>query len=158
MSVGTEHTEPAPAQMSGGEWQFCWAVAVALNLPVVLLFGIGATMKSGLFGMCAGIGAVWLTGAVAVALVPWVRGILVHGSWMFALTQLFPIVQIMAGGTALELCAPGTGPAAGPMSNLTAFLVTVLTAAQLLLVIIVSGLGVRAGKWLIREHLSQDPV
>ena len=133
-TVGSEGGAPPSAY----EWQWGWALAVAVNLPIPLLFGLAAVAKGGLFGMCAGIGAFWLAGAVVIARVPSVRALVVYGPLFFAFSQFFPVVQVMAGAAAVDLF----DRTHDPMSEPTAFLVTVATGGLLLFAALVCRLFV----------------
>lgn len=140
MIAETVGTKGAASPSLACEWQWGWALAVAANLPIPLLFGLAAVAKGGLFGMCAGIGAFWLAGAVVMARVPRMRRPLVYGGCIFALSQFFPVAQLVAGAVSLELF----GGTHEPMSEPAAFLATVVTGGQLLLVVLIGGLFFRA--------------
>lgn len=168
MSANTESAKaawPVALRSSGHDWQWGWALAVVANLPVPLLFGFAVVAHGGLFGMLAGIVAFWLVGAAVVACVPRLRAVLVYGGAVLALTQVLPVLQIVAGVVAVELF--DTTPE--PMSELTGFLVTLVTGGQLALVVLLcrvscSVLGWLGASWLLRVlgqlgagHPQRDP-
>lgn len=135
MSANTEPAKaawPVAIRSSGHDWQWGWALAVVANLPVPLLFGFAVVAHGGLFGMLAGVVAFWLVGAAAVAWAPRLRAVLVYGGALLALTQGLPVLQIVAGAVAVELFC--TSPE--PMSELTEFLVTLVTGGQLVFLVL----------------------
>ncbi len=156
--MNTQVEPPRVMPFSTRESQWGWAIVVLANLPVPLIFGFLLTSEGGIFGMLAGIVAVWGLGHIVVARVPRVRSVLVNGGGVFALSQVIPAVQFVAGELALRAC--GT-PINGWMSETTGFCVTLLTGGQLVTAALVCGLFLRVcGPFLGRllaGHPSRDP-
>jgi hypothetical protein len=135
----------APSRYTGPfshvrEWQWGWLMVVLANVPVPLIFGCLVTANGGLFGMLEGVVVVWLCGHFVVARIGFVRCVLVPGGVLVALSQVIPVLQIGAGSFALQAARP----VGRSMTEVEGFLVTLLTAGQLVVVALVCGLGVRA--------------
>lgn len=121
----------------GSGWLWGWAAVLLANLVVPLWFGSSVTANCGQMGMCLGILVVWLLGHFIVARLNRLRGPLVVGGVVVALSQYILIGHIVAGLIAMSAV---NQVAEGPMTNARAFAVTLLTAAQLAVAALAFGL------------------
>ncbi len=117
-------------------WLWGWGAVLLVNLVVPLWFGATVTANGGQMGMCLGVIVVWLLGHFAVARLSALRGPLVVGGVVVALSQYVLIGHIIAGLIALSAV---NQVADGPLTNASAFAVTLLTASQLAVVALVIG-------------------
>ena len=127
------------ARSSTREWRWGWAVVLLMNLPVALLFGLFLTSQSGVFGMLAGVFAMWLVGHYAVARYTRLRNALIVGGIFIAVLQVIPLLQFGAGLSAVSILAGWDAK----LSAATAFAVTLLAGGQLVVVALVSGYVIR---------------
>lgn len=79
-----------------------WTAVFAANLPVLVAFAVNVAAGGGWVGMLVAGVAYWLAGLVVVQLEA-VRPILLVGSAMVALTQIFPLLHVVAAVVAANL-------------------------------------------------------
>jgi hypothetical protein len=102
--------------------------------------------------MIVGMLAVWLCGHLVVTRVASVRGVLLLGGVCTALSQVFPLLQIVAGATALEAVPLHES---GPEVEAAAFVVTIFTAGQILVVALICGSMIRGLDRVIGRRISR---
>ncbi len=123
-----------------------WSRVFALNMIVPLLFGLPRTYGIGWVGMFAAVPVLFALGGWACACQPNIGRILIRGGVLVALSQLLPVLQIVAGLAAMDLTAmlgqveatvgrsPEVGSAAG------GFLMTMFTGFFLMCAALFLGL------------------
>jgi hypothetical protein len=74
-----------------------WALAFGLNLVVPLVFGWTMTSEGGRFGMAAAVGVLWYLGHRLCEESEECSHTLPIGGFIFAATQVCPILQISSG-------------------------------------------------------------
>ncbi|MEM6655936.1 MAG: hypothetical protein AAF596_09050 [Planctomycetota bacterium] len=82
----------------------CWAAAVAINLPVQVMFGLTMVDRAGLMGVLVGLAIVVGLAGLLLAAPAWVSETTMRGVAVFAVTQLFPFCQMIAGFIAVGIC------------------------------------------------------
>ncbi len=123
-----------------GRWQLGWVCVLGLNLIIPLMFGLGFAQDDARWGMWLAIGCIWLAGHFYCK-----RGrvnaySLVVGGAFFALGQLIPVLQIVAGmiglsvarGLNLTNLPSDTKPLPSTSSFFGGFLATTITAFLLI--------------------------
>lgn len=136
----------------GWYWHPAWAAVLAANLIVPAPLGWEVTRDGDRGGLVGGVALLWAAGHLLLARVPAAGRPVVLGGVVTALTQLFPVLQIMAGLTSLWVVRmasdpdpdPDGGMSARGMTDAEAFAATLLTAAQVGMVALVCGPFVRA--------------
>ena len=118
-------------------WSSAWLVTFASNLVVPVLFGCMLTKLSGCCGMALATSLAWWTGHRLFKKTEEAAKCLVIGGIVVAVTQVCPFLHIYAGSAAVNVWAHVGGPSASgktgiPLSAIGAFLVTVMTATQLM--------------------------
>lgn len=125
-----------------------WLALFAVNGIVPLWFGYHLTELGGRVGMVAGVAALLALWVLVVPRVPRVRAALVPGSVALALSQVYPLLQGVAGLLSLLLVGytdflnPHAGPADMHLSRLndvTAFVATLSTGVILWVFAVVLG-------------------
>lgn len=140
-----------------------WPVVFAANMIVPLLIGLDVTREGGLTGLVIACALLLVAGWVFYYLRPQSMRTVLLGAAMLAVTQIFPILQIVAGLGAL-LVVETIGLPVSPQSwspspppvvlDLSIFWITCQTAITLILLAI--ALGAFAGIFLPRHWL--DPA
>lgn len=92
-----------PLSTSSGAALVRWSLAYLLNMPVAFMFGWMGTNPSGHVGMCLGIALLIGLGGLLTYRSRALGQVLIRGHFLFALTQFYPILQMMAGMVAAGL-------------------------------------------------------
>ncbi|MEX1222975.1 MAG: hypothetical protein WEA31_00360 [Pirellulales bacterium] len=125
---------------------FAWPIVFGVNLIVPALFGAEVTDEQGALGMMAAC-IMWLVLGWSLCLLhaPFARRLIV-GSVLTALSQVFPIIHLIAGMFAIDI-ATALGLHLGqdhPVGNVTSefggFFVTLLVGGILIACAVVAGL------------------
>jgi len=130
-------------------WHLAWAVVLAANLIVPALLGWEVSRQGGRGGLVTAALVLWAAGHLLLARVPAIGEPVVLGGVVTALTQFFPVLQMMAGLTSLWVVERVSGvpdadrPFSGGMTDAKAFAATLFTAAQVGVVALVFGPVVR---------------
>lgn len=82
-----------------------WAPVFLLNMIVPLLYGLSMTHGFGRLGMFAAVPVLFALGGWVCACQPKFRRALIRGGVLVALSQLLPVLQIVAGLVAMDLTA-----------------------------------------------------
>jgi len=153
--------------VSPDTWRYLWLLGYALNLIVPGLFGSGTLSPAGVTGLVA---AVLLIGAMEFAILAWRPSWTrpaAKGAILVALTQLFPVLQMISGMVAVGLACRMTGTESllddnhfGQKLDLVGgFLATALTALPLLATSIVGG---AIAQWVFsgsaRQQTTKPPI
>lgn len=80
-----------------------WAIVFGLNMVLPLLFSVELTQHHGRFGMCAASLVLFIAGWVLCALSARTARKLILGAAIVALTQLFPILHVVAGSVSIRI-------------------------------------------------------
>lgn len=133
-------------------WWGLWSNVYLVNLPVPLFFGFLVTSGGGWIGMGCGVIVTWCLGQIVCLWSGTLRKALVIGGCVVALTQLFPVLQFILVGIAVDLWEGATGISfdGGPQPRtaleFSGFAVTLLTAQMHIAIAVAVGylaLGVR---------------
>ena len=131
---------------------FCllaWSTIFAANLIVPLLFAWDLTRDRGRIGMAAAIGGWWALSALICVRSRVLATILFVGAALVAISQVWPILHVIAGTVGLELAATGTSelyPILGmKMTEGGGFVATAVTGAVLMLFALGSGCALIGG-------------
>jgi hypothetical protein len=81
----------------------CWPFALALNLIVPLMLAWSITDKHGRIGMFSGIGLILAGGWIVCFYYPSIARRMIGSAVFTAITQVFPIPQMIAGMIALSV-------------------------------------------------------
>lgn len=127
-----EHTiEP---KQSGLRWDWGWvkqwSFIFIINLGIPFLFGLHYIRDGGAIGLAFGILALWMMGIAAGYLPKKFRNAILIGGIGVAISQVFPIFQIICGSVAIGSWQKLTGlnvDKPDSMIELSIFGVTVLT-------------------------------
>jgi hypothetical protein len=129
-----------------------WALVFLGNLIAPMMFGWGTTGSGGHVGIILAVVLLWWLGYHFVATYRMVRGPLLAGGLCVGLSQVFPLIHMMAGIVGVGLASkvfhegpPGQHPDL-KLTHLTepgAFLATLVTGAQLMVAAWVFGLLLR---------------
>ena|SRR5215469_8051735 len=156
-SPQSESTDSSRTGRSDGDnlkrLYFGWLTVFALNVIVPLLIGLGVTTSGGRIGMLLAMLVLLALGFWICARAREVGFALVVGGVAVALSQVFPILQVMAGifGFALAESIGLSGPRGGDLETLAAgFAVTLATGGLLAAASLAAGLGIRAALHLRR--------
>lgn len=130
-----------------------WPIVFALNLIVPLLFGGQLVRENGMIGLSVAVGFFLIAGWYVCYASPAVARRLLVGSSITAITQLFPVIQLIAGILALGavstlgLSVDDGDLGIGQISNdAGAFLATMITGSIIAAVAMLFGLtGVFVG-------------
>ena len=128
-----------------------WGIVFALNSIIPLCFGWDVTRSGGRIGMAAATVALWLLGHFVCVKSADVASVLVGGGSCLAMSQVFPIVHLVAGAIALRLCGVpilNETMVFGPIGEIRCFMVTMVTGLQLAMVACAFGYPL----WLYRKH------
>ena len=127
-----------------------WTLVFLANLRVPLLFGWGLTDWGGRIGMFAAIGPLYLVGRESCARVRGMNSVIIWGGMLVALSQVYPMVHVFAGGFAFR-----TAGNLGLMTNewdvdgaLAGCIVTLLTGVVLFAIAAVAGLSYPIAKMM----------
>jgi hypothetical protein len=82
-----------------------WTAVVAANLPVPLYFGMIVTNAGGKLGMACGVALIYWLGLRACRVARGAIIAVVHGGWVVAAFQIFPVLQMAAGTAGLSLAS-----------------------------------------------------
>lgn len=117
--------------------RIAWIVAVLINLPIPVMFGISMTKGVGRLGMVVGTILVSIVGLQLCRTKAFLMLRLCIGSVLTALSQFYPVLQMLVGivgvGISRFVCSPfspGSGDLSGPVE---VTLATVLTGLGLIL-------------------------
>jgi hypothetical protein len=135
-----------------GRRHLAWGIVFALNSIIPLCFGLDVTRSGGRMGMMAATVALWLLGHILCARSADAASVLVGGGSCLAMTQVVPIVHLMAGRIALRLCGVSILGETGPIGEIRSFIVTMVTGLQLAMVACALGYPL----WLYRKHRAPD--
>ena len=135
-------------------WQLFWIFALCLNLIVPVLLALNITKEHGRAGMMAGIFVLWVAGHFACGKNRKLTYSLVTGSFVFALSQFYPVAHLVTGILSLSFVKliglSGQNPndvgqfndGIGEInSELGGFIATLMTGTPLVAVALVIGLG-----------------
>lgn len=148
--------QPPVAEMSGEDPVDAsvvrrWLAVFALNLPLPLYLGAGATSGAGITGMISAVAVIFLSGMWLCWRFPRLVRIMTTGGFLTALSQIVPVLHFIAGligfGVADSLHLLEDDSGFGKISTarfLAGFTVTAVTAVILLVTAAVSGAVVRA--------------
>ncbi|MGE3776126.1 MAG: hypothetical protein AB7F89_02990 [Pirellulaceae bacterium] len=131
-------SDASPPRRVDGLALMAWPVVYGLNLVVPLLIGSDVTREHGRAGMWLAVVFLLAAGWAFCLWLPSAGRRVIWGAAVFALSQAFPIVQILAGAWSIglaESCGMGVEPdeMIGKISNnLGGFVVTLLVGAMLL--------------------------
>ncbi|MEM9185223.1 MAG: hypothetical protein AAGB00_01855 [Planctomycetota bacterium] len=136
-----------------GAWSLiaAWCGTWALNLPIAVFFGWILTDAWGRVGMGVAILGIATLGGVAVRRSKAAGQVLVRGGLLFALTQFFPILQIISGFVAQALLdglgfddPAGFGPNANALGFVPAVIATLVSGGLIVAAGLLVGLLLRA--------------
>jgi hypothetical protein len=130
------------------EWVIYWTVIFSLNLIVPLLLSTALTQDGGGVGVAFGIAALWMMGLAGCFLPRSFRKSMLVGGSIAALTQIFPILQLLCGSIAIASWQKLTGLSVekpDSLIELSTFGITVLTgqfliASSTIMVLILSAI------------------
>jgi len=128
--------EPQPDDRRA--WRAGWALVFLLNVPLPLAFGHAFTEKGGRVGMYAALAAVWWLGHRYLSRATAVRGAVLAGAVLVALTQVVTLARVQMGAGFVALFLVGATDDR-PLSQAQGFFATVFTGAALLLASLVLG-------------------
>lgn len=133
-----------PAMFDTRRLRTRWMIAVAINLPIPVLFGVMVTSGFGRFGMLLGTAIVATTGYFLCRRNPSVMVRLNLGAIPVALLQVWPVLHMFVGMLAMEtvrwLNTVVGGTSQGDMSGLFEItLATLLTGMGLILPSLLAG-------------------
>ena len=139
------------------QWTLAWSLLFALNLPLATMAGTGFVTPIGHVGMLLAVALCYALGLL-ICKRPRLARALVLGSSIPMALQFLVIPHAIAGSVACELWNAMTGAFAGRTSSATlgpvgAFVVTMLTALQLLTVAMLFGLYFR---WAFEKEPRQN--
>lgn len=135
------------------KWWVIWIGVFAANLIVPLWRGWGVVEERGAIGMCLGIGSCFFVATyAAIERYEWLRFALPFGGTIVAASQIFPVLQMIAGFAGL-LVASLLGQADRELLSVTSelggFAVTIVTGGLLL----TAAFGIGGPVYLIRDEL-----
>ncbi len=147
-------------------WQISWPIVLAANLIVPLILGLEVTREGGRRGMGLAITLVWLMGHLACARSKAIAPRLVIGGFFVGLSQLYPVLQVMAGMVALDIVSQTSMVGLNlidmqyRLTELGGFLTTFLMGGQLVFAAILSGFAVAVvAKWLgPHDEVAGEPI
>ena len=126
-------------------WQWAWLALCLANLALPLFLGWDVTSNGGRVGMLSAVGFTLVLGIVLVERWSRLRVALAIGSVVTAVSQAFPLLQIVAGSVSLDAVNrlghdPGTGFGnERGLTELGGFAVTLLTAGLMILAALAGG-------------------
>ncbi|WP_406696284.1 hypothetical protein V5E97_35375 [Singulisphaera sp. Ch08] len=150
------HVSAKPQGPRGGLlWHHVWTAIFAANLVAPMWFASSLWddgKQLGEIGMAMAIAILWLLGDIAGARSRDMRLMLIAGGIIVAISQFFPLLQMVAGVVSLTLVAWISGSSTTDfgtpqeqLSSLEYFLATLFTGSLLLLASCLAGLPFR---WL----------
>lgn len=141
-----------PASSESRESQHRWPIAMGVNLFAPIFMALPFTQSGGRIGMAAGIGVFWYLGHRVCAARPGLGRSLVVGGFLFAWSQIFPVVQMITGMTAVVIVSR-LGPACFPrqpgdpgLTELGGLIATLTTGAILATMALIVGALVTMGR------------
>ena len=142
-----------------------WTVVLLCNSVVPLLIGwTEAQQGQGQFGIILAMGLCLVLGYVACIYIPLFALIATRGGFLVALTQFFPVLQLIAGMIAIDTIRktgiiPGQTLDRGSLGLFDAFLVTVATGSILIGISVLFGMLLRLvtpERWWLTQKLSEQ--
>ena len=137
--------------------RFYWFFVFAANLIVPLFFGLGMTNEGGRWGMATALSLIWFFGHMCCSRSKEMGCILVVGGLLVAITQIFPMLHIVAGMTSLGIIAKLNlaeveNSTRYPIlrTELSGFIATLLTSIQLLVAACIGGVVLRILQSIIK--------
>lgn len=111
-ALGTEEDKP-------GGLHAAWAAIFAINLTVPLIFGWSLVSEHGKLGMSAAAIALLIGGWCVCSVHPLIARQAIVGGTIVGLSQLIPVVQMVAGllGRSRRRCGRSRGHGYGPRSH-----------------------------------------
>lgn len=148
--LGGRAQDCRPADSGASDWRIfafaAWPVLLVLNSSVPLLLGSRMIQEHGKWGVALAVLLFATGGWVICARWPWLRSRLLSGAGILALTQVFPLLQIIAGVIALKIAVRfGQARVASDFapdrihSELGGFVVTAITGGILFCAAVVIG-------------------
>jgi hypothetical protein len=148
--AGNSHTIDRSVRCGDRRHYFAWVVVFVFNMAVPLLFGWEETRDHGKVGLMVAALLLLALGCLICAADRRLATPLIAGSAMIGITQVFPLLQIVAGllgmsvGRALGLGAHGRDAGPGRIgSEAGGFVVTLVTGGILMAVSAGSGMLIR---------------
>lgn len=129
-----------------------WPVVFLLNMIVPTLFGWQITREGGRLGMSAATALLLISGWWVCFIQPSNGRMLVLGAAILSLSQLFPVIQMVAGMVALAMCGFGINEDDGamrPVSEAGGFLITLIVGGILICLAAIVGLCLG---WLLPQQ------
>ena len=117
-----------------------WPLVFCLNLPIVLCCSVVAVRDGAWLGVTIGVISLLVLGVVCTKLMPRIMRSIQRGGLLTASLQFVPLLQLFAGGYAIEICedlglAANLDGTIEPIDSVAGGLTaTVLTATPILLV------------------------
>ena len=156
-----------PEEAAGRPLSRAWLTVFLANSPVPLFYAWFLTAKHGRIGMVAAIVLWWSLGHLVCKTNRRLGLSLVAGGILVALSQCFPLLQIIAGMVSLNIYgrlaqAVAGGSVRGPQeqTEFGGFLVTMLTGGMLMAVALGFGSVIRAvifsGPWRLHSKPGWD--
>lgn len=143
IDTGASPTSDAPRRVDRVAF-ITWPIVFGLNMIVPLLLGLAITYEHGRIGLCAASGLLLAAGWLLCYASPPAARRLILGSAVFAFTQFFPILQIIAGMVAISVT--GNDPLFDEGSGITEFAGFAITLiVGVILLTLAGGLGVLLG-------------
>jgi MFS family permease len=154
--------DPDPSSRRARAWTYgAWIFVCAINMAVPLLFSATLTEEHGRLGMLLAVVSFFFCGCFLCAFQRGLALAVIIGGVIVALTQLFPILHIVAGwigmavGDALGLADFGTGDQSPRLLNeLGGFVVTLITGG--ILMAIATGIGLAIQWFRARRRLHRS--
>jgi hypothetical protein len=93
---------PAPVRRTPSVWisvliVIVWACVFGANLMIPLLFGWDRTSHRGTFGLVGAVATLWITSSALLLMYRKLAAPVIVGSILVAVSQVFPILQVLAG-------------------------------------------------------------
>jgi len=137
---------------------WAWSAVVVANLPVTALLGWLITVEMGRVGMACGILLLYWLGYLACFLAGEYVRTVIYGAWVVAVSQTFPLLQIVAGAPAnllVQVMERGEISETGPPESITTLLggllATLVTGSILIASAAAFGVGIRVIIRLLRH-------
>ena len=154
IDAGNSSTSGSPGRIDRVAF-ITWPIVFGLNMIVPLLFGLAITYEHGRIGLCVASGLLLAGGWLLCYASPPAARRLIVGSAVFAFTQFFPIIQLIAGMIAISVTGSEGGFDEGPVvTEFTGFAMTLVVGTILLA--FAGGLGVLLGFVLPRRWFNPD--
>ncbi|WP_435018438.1 hypothetical protein TA3x_000412 [Tundrisphaera sp. TA3] len=125
---------------SKGPMIVAWIAVFCANLPVPLFLAAGLTQKAGKGGMILAILLMLALGAMAVSASRKGGWAVVIGGWIVAVSQLMPVLHIIAGSMGMSAALGGTKAySAGLDDEPGGFIATIVTGGILITIALAIG-------------------